>query len=169
MTLVEACTFCRAMYPQEKTPIATVTAGYTYLWADQGMNERSNLNGWFVRPDVTIGKGYSVFADFTNYYGSNQKGSINSHGYTFGLAKGVFAHPRFQPSIFAEVGDVRTSNAGTIINQLGINAGFSVSLPLRRGFSFVITPAEYVFLYPQGDWRNDFNAKVGLSYGFGKR
>lgn len=160
---------CCAMYAQSDPPIATLTAGYTYLYADQGMNERSHLSGWFVRPAVNIGKGYSLFADSTNYYGANRKGSLNSHGYTFGVAKVVFAHPRFSPSIFVEAGNVRVSNAGTIVNQLAIAGGVSISFPLRKGFSFVVTPAEYVFLYPKGDWRNDFNTKVGISYGFGKR
>ncbi len=67
-----------------KSSIATVTVGCTYLYADHGGGERSNLNGWFARPSVTIGKSYAAFADFTNYYGANHKGSINSHGFTFG-------------------------------------------------------------------------------------
>ena len=81
--------FTRGAGAQEKTkePIATITAGYTYLWADQGAGYRSNLNGWFAKPAVTLGKGYSLFADFTNYYGVNAKGSTNSHGETLGLQK----------------------------------------------------------------------------------
>ncbi len=50
-----------------KSSIANLTVGWTYLYADQGSGERSNLNGWFARPSVTIGKGYAAFADFTNY------------------------------------------------------------------------------------------------------
>jgi hypothetical protein len=151
----------------ESTPRANVTIGWTYLWADQGAGERSNLNGWFARPAVTIGKGYAAFADFTNYYGANHKGSINSHGYTFGLSKTVFARPRIKPAVFAEAGDVRSSNAGAIVNQFVFATGASFSIPFRSWVALAITPAEYVFLHPNGDVRNDFNSKVGLSFSFG--
>lgn len=153
----------------EKAPIATVTAGWTYLWADQGAGERSNLNGWFARPAVTIGRGYSGFADLTNYYGSNHKGRVNSHGFTFGVSKDIFTQPRFKPAIFAEVGDVRSSNAGVIVNQFAFATAASFSIPLQRWVSLAITPAEYIFLYPKGDVRNDFNSKVGFSFPIGHR
>ena len=150
-------------------PIATVTVGWTYLYADQGMGERSNLNGWFVRPSVTVGKGFSGFADFTNYYGANHKGSINSHGFTFGVSKEVFPTPKFKPSVFAEAGDVRSSNAGSIVNEFAFATGASFAIPIRSWVSLAITPAEWVFLYPKGDPRNDFNSKVGFSFPIGKR
>lgn len=153
----------------EKSPIANVTVGWTYLWADQGSGDRSNLNGWFARPAVTLGRGYTAFADFTNYYGANHKGSINSHGYTFGVSRDIFARPKLKPTLFAEVGDVRSSNAGSIVNQLAVAAGASFAIPLRHWVSLAITPAEYVFLYPKGDWRNDFNSKVGFSFPIGHR
>jgi hypothetical protein len=81
----------------QSAPKPNITIGWTYLWADQGAGERSNLNGWFARPALMIGKGYAVFADFTNYYGANHKGAINSHGYTFGVSKNVFATRRLNP------------------------------------------------------------------------
>lgn len=151
------------------SPIATVTTGWTYLWADQGANYRANLNGWFARPAITIGRGYSGFADFTNYYGRNAKGSVNSHGFTFGVAKEVLPKPKIKPSIFAEAGDVRASSAGTITNQLAVAAGASFSIPLAKWVDLAVTPAEYIFLYPKSDWRNDYNAKVGLSFPIGHR
>lgn len=152
-----------------KSPIATLTVGWTYLYADQGMGERSNLNGWFVRPSLTIAKGLSGFADFTNYYGANHKGSINSHGFTFGVSKEVFSTPKFKPSVFAEAGDVRSSNAGSIVNQFAFAAGGSFAIPIRRWVSLAITPAEWIFLYPKGDARDDFNSKLGFSFPIGKR
>jgi hypothetical protein len=151
------------------TPLVVVTVGWTYLWADQGAGERSNLNGWFARPSVNIAKGYAAFADFTNYYGANHKGSINSHGYTFGVSKEIFARPILKPTIFAEAGDVRSSNAGSIVNQFVFAAGMSFTVPLRRWISVAVTPAEWVFLYPKGDPRNDFNAKIGFSFPLGHR
>lgn len=144
-----------------------ITVGWTYLWADQGGGERSNLNGWFARPALTLGKGCSVFADFTNYYGANHKGAINSHGYTFGFSKNVFAKPRIKPAVFAEAGDVRSSNVGSIVNQFAFATGASVSLRLKSWLAFTITPAEYIFLYPKGDVRNDYNSKLGVTFSFG--
>lgn len=160
---------CNAQSKADSTPIVTISAGWTYLWADQGAGERSNLNGWFVKPSVTLGKGYAAFADFTNYYGANHKGSIHSHGYTFGVSKSVFTRPKFKPTVFAEAGDVRSSNAGTIVNQFAFNTGFNFSVPLRSWVSLTVTPAEWVFLYPKGQARNDFNAKVGFSFPIGRR
>ena len=155
--------------PKPAAPIASLTAGYTYLYADEGNDYRSNLNGWFVKPQVTLGRGYSFFVDFTNYYGVNAKGSVNSHGITGGIQKGVFSRPKFKLSVFGEAGNVRASSAGTITNQLGINIGTNFTIPLKPWVSFGVTPAEYIFLYPNSDWRNDFNSKVGFSFPFGKR
>ncbi|HEX4426180.1 MAG TPA: hypothetical protein VH079_12345 [Terriglobales bacterium] len=152
-----------------KSPIATIAVGWTYLYADQGNDERVSLNGWFARPSVTIGKGFSGFADFTNYYGANHKGSINSHGFTFGVSKEIFTSPRIKPAIFAEAGDVRASNAGSIVNQFAFATGASFAIPLRKWVSLAITPAEWVFLDPKGDPRNDFNSKIGFSFPIGKR
>lgn len=150
-------------------PIMTVTVGWTYLWADQGKGERSNLNGWFAKPSVALGKGLGAFFDSTNYYGSNHKGAINSHGYTAGISKDVFTRPKFKPTIFAEAGDVRSSNAGSIVNQFAFATGFNFAVPLSRWVSLAVTPAEYVFLHPKGEVRNDYNAKIGLSFPIGHR
>lgn len=154
--------------PQAKPRLGALTTGWTYLWTDQG-GYRSNLNGWFLRPSINIGKGYSVFFDSTNYYGSNKKGSVNSHGYTFGLAKEFFDKAKVRPSIFAEAGDVRSSGAGTIVNQFAFATGASLSIPFNQHVELAVTPAEYVFVYPNGDPRNDYNAKIGLSFPFGRR
>jgi hypothetical protein len=152
--------------PEPKPALANLGIGWTYLYADQGAGERESLNGWYARPSVNLGKGYSLFVDFTNYYGKNKKGAVNSHGFTMGLAKQVFATKRVKPSVFAESGDVRVSNAGTIVNQFGFNVGFSLVFPISRRVAFTMTPAEWIFLYPKGDPRNDYNAKVGVSFGF---
>jgi hypothetical protein len=59
-----------------ESSIATVTCGWTYLFADQRSSEGSNLNAWFAQPSVTTGKGYVAFADFTNYHGANHTGRL---------------------------------------------------------------------------------------------
>jgi hypothetical protein len=115
-----------------KSPIATVTVGWTYLYADQGSGERSNLNGWFAKPSVTIGKGFSGFAAFTNYYGANHKGSINSHGFTFGVSKEVFSTAKLKPNLFAEAGDVRQfCNTNPTLGVTGNHAG-RMGVPLSQ-------------------------------------
>src|SRR5215469_12146618 len=83
-------------------PLGALGIGWTYLWADQGAGVRVSLNGWYVRPSVNLSKGYSVFTNFTNYYGANKKGSINSHGFTLGLGKQFFPEAKVKPTIFAE-------------------------------------------------------------------
>lgn len=153
----------------KKPALGNVTIGWTYLWADQGNNYRSNLNGWFARGAVNVGRGFSLFFDSTNYYGTNAKGSTNSHGYTFGLAKEVLSTKHLKPSIFIESGDVRVSSAGKITNEAAVATGASFGIPLANWVTLAVTPAEYVFVYPQADWRNDYNAKVGLSFPFGHR
>jgi len=164
--------FCLRAQAQEQSqspPLVTLSVGWTYLYADQGSGQRSNLNGWYAKPSMPLGKGYAAFADFTNYYGANSKGSINSHGFTFGVSKDVFPRPKFRPAVFAEAGDVRTSNAGSIVNQFAFATGFNFAIPIQRWIAFSATPAEWVFLYPKGDPRNDFNSKIGLTFSVGRR
>jgi hypothetical protein len=170
--LVLILTFSASAHAQvadkPKPPIATITIGWSYLWADQGANYRSNLNGWFARPSVYIGRGASIFFSSTNYYGTNAKGAVNSHAFTLGVSKQVFPTPRFKPSIFLEAGDVRASSKG-ITNEALVATGVAFSIPLAKWASLAITPAEYAFLYPHADWRNDFTAKVGLIFPIGHR
>ncbi len=151
---------------QERKPIASLTVAYTYLYADQG-GYRINLSGWNARPAVPIGRGYSIFFSTANYYGGNHKGSLNSHSFTLGLAKSVFATPHFKPILFLESGDVRSSNAGAITHQALVATGAAVTIPLRPWVSLMVLPAEYVFLYPHADWRNDINSKFGLTFPIG--
>lgn len=161
------------LHAQEKArkpeALGSFAAGYTYLWADQGAHYRSNLNGWFIRPAVNVGRGYVIFFSNTNYYGKNAKGSLNSHSFTLGLSKQVFTTPHVRPTVFLEAGDVRGSSSTGITHQAIVATGFGLSIPLKHRVSLVLTPAEYVFVYPHADWRNNYNAKVGLSYPFGHR
>jgi len=150
-------------------PLGSIAAGWTYLYADQGAGERESINGWFLRPSVNVGKGFNLFFSNTNYYGANRKGSLNGHGYTLGVGHTIFATPHVKPSVFAESGVVRSSNAGSIVNQFAFATGFGLTIPLNKHVDLSLTPAEYVFLYPKGDPRNDFNAKVGFSFPFGHR
>jgi hypothetical protein len=69
--------------------IATVTRGWTHLYADQGSGEGSSLNAWFAQPSVTTGRGYAAFADFTNYHSANHTGSTNSRGFADGVSKKI--------------------------------------------------------------------------------
>jgi hypothetical protein len=144
----------------------SISAGYTYLWADQGGGERVGLSGWFFKPDFTIGRGYSAFLDATNYYGANRKGSLNSHGLTAGIQKGFFKHARVQPSVFAEAGDLRVSNANVITNSLLINIGGNLLIPVYKRFGIAITPGEWVWIHTATGNRNDFNAKAGFNFRF---
>lgn len=148
-----------------KKPLGNVTVGWTYLYADEG-GYRSNLNGWFARPQLNLKQGWSVFFDSTNYYGTNKKGSVNGHGYTAGFGKTLLRKHRLKPTLFAESGDVRTSSAGTITEQFAFAAGASFAYSLNHEVSLVVTPAEWVFLYPNGDPRNDYNSKAGLVFNF---
>lgn len=143
----------------------TVTIGYTYLWADQGNGERVNLNGWFAKPSINIARGWSGFADFTNYYGQNRKGPLNSHGFTFGGQKSFFK--RVKLGVFAEAGNLRTSNV-TVTYSFLFNLGENVSIPLYKHLNLALVPAEYVMIKPPNGMpiRNDFNAKAGFSIPF---
>jgi hypothetical protein len=152
-----------------KARLGNIGTGWTYLYAAEGAGERESINGWYLRPAFDVGKGYSVYFDSTNYYGTNRKGSLNGHGFTFGVSHDVFARTHLKPSIAAECGDVRTSNAGSIVNQFVFGAAFGLTIPINKHVNLALTPAEYVFLYPKGDPRNDYNAKVGLSFPFGRR
>ena len=171
LLLLLLCSCVRTLAQQEnpKRPLGSFAAGWTYLYADEGAGERESINGWFLRPSVNVGKGFNLFLSNTNYYGANRKGSLNSHALTLGVGHTLFATPHVKPSLFAESGDVRSSNAGSIVNQFAFATGFGLTIPLSKHVDLALTPAEYVFLYPKGDPRNDFNAKVGFSFPFGRR
>lgn len=143
----------------------SVTVGYTYLWADQGSGERINLSGWFAKPSINIARGWSAFADFTNYDGQNSRGPLNSHGFTFGAQKSFFSQVKL--GVFAEAGDLRVSNVA-VTNSFLFNVGENISIPLAKHFDLSLTPAEYVMIKPPNGQsiRNDFNAKVGFSIPF---
>jgi hypothetical protein len=153
----------------KSSPLGALGIGWTYIYADVGAGERESINGWYARPSINLPRKYSLFADFTNYYGTTKKGSLNSHGDTFGIAKQVITAKRIKSSVFAESGVVRTSNGGSVVNQFAFNAGFNLSIPVNKHMDFTMTPAEWIFLYPKGDPRNDYNAKVGVSFPFGRR
>jgi hypothetical protein len=154
--------------PKKSSPLGALGIGWTYIYADVGAGERESINGWYARPSINIPHHLSLFADFTNYYGTTKKGSLNSHGDTFGVAYQYLRLKKIKSSVFGEAGVVRTSNAG-VTNQFAFNAGFNLSIPINKHMDFTMTPAEWIFLYPKGDPRNDYNAKVGISFPFGKR
>ncbi len=144
----------------------SVTLGYTYLYADQGRGLRLNQSGWFAKPSFNLGRGWSAFADFTNYYAQNRKGPLNSHGFTFGAQKGFFRTARIRPSLFAEAGDLRLSNV-TVTNSFLFNIGGNLLIPFYKRLSLAITPGEYVMIKPPNQpIRNDFNSKIGLNFPF---
>ncbi len=152
-----------------KPALGAITTGWTYLWADQGMGERSNLNGWFLRPSFNVLNELTVYFDSTNYYGQNSKGSINSHGFTVGVSHTLVKSWRVKPGVSAEVGDVRTSNAGKIANAFVFGTAFGLTMPINKHVSLAITPAEYILLDTSTGPRNDYNAKVGFVFPFGHR
>jgi hypothetical protein len=152
-----------------KPALGALTIGWTTLYADEGAGEREDINGPFFRPSFNIPKGFSVFFDSTNYYGRNRNGSLNGHGFTFGAGHNIFATRHVKPSFFAEAGVVRTSNAGSVVDQFAFASGLGLTIPINRHIDLALTPAEWVFLYPKGDPRNAYNAKVGLSFPFGHR
>lgn len=172
LTLALLAALCVPALPAQEAhareSLGSLAAGWTYLYADQGDHYRSHLNGWFIRPVFNVGRGYSIFFSNTNYYGHNAKGEINSHSYTVGVTKQVFTTPHVHPTVFIEGGDVRGSSHG-IVHQAIVATGFGLSIPLKHRVSLALTPAEYVFVYPHADWRNNFNSKIGLSIPFGHR
>ena len=150
-------------------PIGSLAAGYAYLWADQGMGDHRSLNGWIVKPTFNLAQGWAVYADASNYYGKNSKGSVNLHTYSLGVSKEVLAKPKFRPALFLQMGDSRNSNAGKVVNAFALLTGINLTTPLRSWVSLSIIPAEYVFTYPEGDARHSYNAKASLVFPFGHK
>ncbi len=154
--------------PQKSTPIGTISIGYAYLWADQGGYHR-NLNGWLAKPTFNLVDGWAIYADASNYYGANRKGSVNLHTYSLGVSKEIFPKPRLKPALFLQMGDSRTSNAGTITNGFALLTGINFTTPINKRVSLSIIPAEYVYVHPDGENRNSYNVKVSLVFPFGKK
>ncbi|MFN2977092.1 hypothetical protein [Terriglobus aquaticus] len=153
---------------KKPTPIGTISVGYAYLWADQGGYHR-NLNGWLAKPTFNLANGWAVYADASNYYGANRKGSVNAHTYTLGVSKEILPKPKLKPALFLQMGDSRNSNAGSVVNAYALLTGINVTTPLTKWVSLSIIPAEYVYTHPDGENRNSYNAKVALVFPFGKK
>ena len=150
-------------------PIGAVAGGWGYIWADQGNGERSNINGWFLKPSYNITKNWSVYLDFSNYYGKNSRGAINQHSYTAGVSRTFPVSAHFKPGVFVQSGDVRVSNAGRITHAFTFLTGASVTVPLKPWLAVSVIPAEYVFGYPNGQTRNSYNAKASFVFSFGHK
>ena len=155
--------------PKPAPPIATLSTGYAYLYADQGNGTHVHLNGWLVKPTYNLPDGWAVYLDASNYYGKNPKGSINLHTYSLGVSKELFPKPKLKPALFLQMGDSRNSNAGKVVNAYALLTGINFTTPLRPWVSLSVIPAEYVFTYPDHDPRNSFNAKVSLVFPIGHR
>jgi hypothetical protein len=153
---------------KKPAPIGTISVGYAYLWADQGGYHR-NLNGWLAKPTFNLANGWAVYADASNYYGANRKGSVNLHTYSLGVSKEVMAKPKLKPALFLQMGDSRNSNAGSVVNAYALLTGINLTTPLTKWVSLSIIPAEYVYTHPDGDNRNSYNAKFSLVFPFGKK
>lgn len=174
---------------KSSSPLGSLTVGYAYLYADQGKLDYRNLNGWYVKPSWNITPKTSLYLDFSIYYGGNKYGALNSHSYTMGVSRTVLSKPKFKLAPFVQTGDVRisankqvtqscagdianctiTTTRGSITHAYLFLAGFSVTVPLTKWVSFTAVPAEYVFQYPNGDPRHNFNAKAGFSFPLGHR
>lgn len=153
---------------KKPAPIGTISVGYAYLWADQGGYHR-NLNGWLAKPTFNLANGWAVYADASNYYGANRKGSVNLHTYSLGVSKEVLAKPKLKPALFLQMGDSRNSNAGSVVNAYALLTGINLTTPLTKWVSLSIIPAEYVYTHPDADNRNSYNAKFSLVFPFGKK
>lgn len=154
---------------QKQIPIATISVGYAYLWADQGMGDHRNLNGWLAKPTFNIANGWAAYLDASNYYGRNSKGSVNLHTYSLGVSKEVLTKEHLKPALFLQMGDSRNSNAGSVVNAYALLTGINLTTPLNKWVSLSVIPAEYVFTYPDGDARHSYNAKVSLVFPIGKK
>src|ERR1700712_1472559 len=86
--------------PAPTKPIGSISAGYAYLWADQGGGDHRSLNGWLIKPTYNLPQGWAVYLDASNYYGSNAKGRVNAHTYSAGVSKIVFPTPKLKPALF---------------------------------------------------------------------
>lgn len=158
-----------AVPPPPKPALGNISTGWTYLYTDEGKGERSNLNGWYLRPSFSAFPWLSLYFDSTNYYGQNHKGRINSHGFTFGGTHAWAKHWKVKPGTSLEVGDVRSSNAGKITNSFVFGAAFGLTIPINKHVDIALTPAEYIGLDTAQGWRNDYNTKVGIAFPFGHR
>ncbi len=153
---------------KKPTPVGTISAGYAYLWADQGGYHRS-VNGWLVKPTINLQDGWAVYFDASNYYGANRKGSLNLHTYSLGVSKEVLARPQLKPALFLQMGDSRNSNAGSIVNAYALLTGVNFTTPINKYVSLSVIPLEYVYTHPDGENRNSYNAKFALVFPFGKK
>jgi hypothetical protein len=139
--------------------LGSVGAGYDYLVTKGANGSWTSTNGWYVLPTFNINKNIGVFADFTNFYGSGK----NIHGTTFGPLHAFGNKSRYTPFIFAGIGKVRASDAGSVNNSFAWLVGGALTVRITRWVSFQTIPVEYVMNTPNGNVGNNFLARAGLA------
>jgi hypothetical protein len=137
----------------------SVGAGYGYLITKGSNGSWASTNGWYVLPTFNINKQIGVFADFTNFYGSGK----NIHGTTFGPLHAFGNKSRYTPFIFAGIGKVRASDAGSVNNSFAWLVGGGFTVRITRWVSFQTIPVEYVMSTPNGNVGNNFLARAGIA------
>jgi len=137
----------------------SVGMGYDYLLTKGTAGQWTSTNGWYALPTFNINKNIGVFADFTNFYGSGK----NVHGTTFGPLHAFGNKSRYTPFIFAGIGKVRASDAGTVTNSFAWLAGGGFTIRLTRWVSFQTIPVEYVMSTANGNVGNNFLARAGIA------
>jgi hypothetical protein len=87
----------------------------------------------------------------------------NIHGTTFGPLHAFGNKSRYTPFIFAGIGKVRASDAGSVNNSFAWLVGGGFTVRITRWVSFQTIPVEYVMSTPNGNVGNNFLARVGLA------
>ena len=160
--------FCFTLQAQEN-PVFTITGGYMYLNADQHAATRASFSGWYVIPEYHVTKSWSVIAEATGFTGSPVGKSTNVHSYTAGPVYAIDTKTRITPFFFGEVGDARTSQAGSVNHAFALVAGLGANVKLVKRVSLQLIPGEYILTTPAHGALHNYGAHVGLAFDFGSK
>ena len=150
---------------QSKVDLA---AGWDFNHADQG-NGFADLNGWWASATYNLSSKVGLGFINQNYYGSYRGISQNQHAYMAGPTFTFGSEQRkVRPYIQPVIGDVRSSYAGSVSNNFGVQiaAGFVVKMGQKLGLN--ISPAQYAYVRQNGMNLNSYQAAVGLQLSLGK-
>jgi hypothetical protein len=142
-----------------------ISGGYNYQNSDQGQNVRLNLNGWFAGAQFDVSERISITGEIDNYYGTlagksqKQQNFVLGPQFSFGNDES-----KLRPFAYVQVGDQRSSSAGSVNHAFNVQMGGGIEVKLRARLALVVNPAEYNLATPNGNPTHSYGAKVGFSW-----
>lgn len=150
---------------QETTPIAELSAGYSFL--REGLQNGVNANGGSVSVAVNPNRWLGIAADVGGYHASPFNNSLNTVTYLFGPRFSYRRSSRITPFAQVLVGGAHLSGAGNSTNSFAVGAGGGFDFGVSQRLA-LRTQVDYIGIRPNDHVLNSVRGSFGIVYRFGR-